>query len=154
MCLNHNILHIIKQILTYGVGQYGFYGSSATILTSALLGQYCCLRSIKLHITLFTGPYLYNISMCLKAIKVHTIKCDHRLTTIKDETEMEITACMHQSVVTPSLYSTFKKFKWTTEGNEISLPPDEHSTSKSMCAMYYPLKCCHHYPYHEYMNWL
>ncbi len=31
-----NIWHIIKQILTYHVGKYGIYGSSATILTSAL----------------------------------------------------------------------------------------------------------------------
>ncbi len=31
-----NIWHITKQILTYEVGQYRLYGSSATILTSAL----------------------------------------------------------------------------------------------------------------------
>ncbi len=37
MCLNHKHLTYKKQILTYDVGQYGFYGSLATILTSASL---------------------------------------------------------------------------------------------------------------------
>ncbi len=29
------------------------------------LGQYCCWRSIKLHIVLITSPYLYNVKRCL-----------------------------------------------------------------------------------------
>ncbi len=39
--------------------------------------QYCCLRSIKLHIALITGPYLYNIN--LLPVKIHYILFDLKL---------------------------------------------------------------------------
>ncbi len=64
MCLNHKHLtyDIIKQILTYDVVQYGFYGSLATIFSSASPQSILLPHSIKLHIVLITDPYLYIIS--------------------------------------------------------------------------------------------
>ncbi len=48
------------------------------------LGQYCCLTSIKLHVALSTGPYLYNINTTfslnnISYLGVLGLTCIHQL---------------------------------------------------------------------------
>ncbi len=44
-------------------GNMGFMDLWQQYWPRVCLVQYCCLRCIKLHIALITGPYLYNINI-------------------------------------------------------------------------------------------
>ncbi len=60
--------------MTYDVGQYGLYASSATILTSALPQSILLPQIPKTPYCPITGPYLYSIlMMCLYFVMIYTV---------------------------------------------------------------------------------
>ncbi len=67
------------------------------------LGQYCCLISIKPHIVLITGSYLYNIAS-LYSSGTHLAKCDPHSTYVIKEVYQIYLDNHFVFIVPPSLY--------------------------------------------------
>ncbi len=75
-----NIWHIIKQILTYDVGQYVFYGSLTTILTSAS-PQWILLHQI--HKTSYCPHQKETLTKQLNILLKPCIKINHYSSTLQ-----------------------------------------------------------------------
>ncbi len=92
MCLNH-------KYLTYNKANIDLWCRAIWVLwifgNNIDLGQYCCLRSIKLHIAVITVPYLYNIYL-------NTCKC------------YIFCMCFFQTIIKPLFENRWQYLLWNT----------------------------------------
>ncbi len=85
------------------------------------LGQYCCLRSIKLHIALITGPYLYNVYIGPAPMTMSTSNLRYQfqsylyLFILSDEhvaVIMHFYSCSYCTICIPTFFSFFFWLTW------------------------------------------
>ncbi len=84
-------------------GNMGFMDLWQQYWPRLCLGQYCCLKSIKLHIALITGPYLYNID-------IH----DHATCT---QHSIHPNRTRHEYAKKCQCYDLSKVIKWNSSSN-------------------------------------